>query len=102
MCFILSAPCAGLDPEVLAGKETPGALYIKSFTFSPDVTVCVDYVAKYIDMDKVTTWVVGMFVASACTSLIPPVQGKVAGVLGGLSHLNCLQLSLKSLHTSQG
>ena len=63
--------CAGLCQEVPAGKESSGTLYIKTFTFSPDVTVRVDYVAKHIDMDKVS--IGGWLVSSASLSLVSPV-----------------------------
>ena len=58
MCLLQVVCCpvfpTGSRQEVPAGKEAPGVLYIKSFVFSPDVPVCVDYVAKHIDMDKVS------------------------------------------------
>lgn len=57
MCLLQVVCCLVLPTaprqEVPADKEAPGVLYIKSFVFSPDVPVRVDYVAKHIDMDKV-------------------------------------------------
>ena len=64
-------PCAGLCQEVPAGKESSGTPYIKSFTLSPDAPVRVDYVAKHIDMDKVS--IDGWLVSSASLSLVSPV-----------------------------
>ena len=52
-CFVLGFLCTASCQEVPAGKAASRTLYIKSFTFSPDVPVCVDYVAKHIDTDKV-------------------------------------------------
>jgi autophagy-related protein 2 len=73
-----------ITPPVITSKQltTPSIpqLYIKTFTFSPDVPIRVDYVAKHIDIDK----------------------GNITGFLAGLSHLNCLQLSIKSIHTTRG
>ena len=51
--FCTGVLCTASCQEVPAGKAASRTLYIKSFTFSPDVPVCVDYVAKHIDTDKV-------------------------------------------------
>lgn len=52
--FCIGVRCtADSCQEAPAGKVAPRTLYIKRFTFSPDVPVCVDYVAKHIDTDKV-------------------------------------------------
>ena len=69
--LLWAVPCAGLCQEVPAGKGSAGTLYIKTFTLSPDVPVRVDYVAKHIDMDKVS--IGGWLVSSASLSLVSPV-----------------------------
>lgn len=48
--------------------------------FSPEVTVRIDYTAKYVDLS----------------------QGALAGLLVGLTSLNCSELTLKSIFYQQG
>lgn len=51
----------------------------RNFVFTPDVPICVDYVAKHIDIEQ-----------------------KLPGIIGGLGHLTKAELRLKSLHFKQG
>ena len=54
--------------------------YIRSFTFSKDVPVRIDYSAKYVDL----------------------TQGALAGLLAGLTSLNCSELTLKKVRYDNG
>lgn len=55
-------------------------LYIRSFVFTPDVPIRIDYHGKRVAME----------------------QGALAGLLMGLGQLNCLEITLKKLQTRQG
>jgi len=55
-------------------------IFFKEFSFSPAVTIRLDYVGKRVKAD----------------------QGAVLGLLIGLSSLHCTQLSLKELHNQNG
>merc|ERR1711997_407534 len=59
-------------------------LYIRSFIFARDVPIRVDYAAKYVDLN-------------ASASL-----GAIAGLLAGLTSLNCSELTLKRVCYSNG
>ncbi|XP_064484407.1 autophagy-related protein 2 homolog A-like isoform X3 [Ornithodoros turicata] len=60
------------------GSTSP--LFIRSFVFSPDVPIRVDYHGKRVAMD----------------------QGALAGLLMGLGQLNCLEVTLKTLSYRHG
>ncbi|KAG9509528.1 Autophagy-related protein 2-like B, partial [Fragariocoptes setiger] len=62
------------------GDERSQPLYFKSFTFSPDVPIRLDYHGKRVDFD----------------------QGALAGVLMGLAHLDHSELKLKRVHAKHG
>ena len=55
-------------------------MYIRSFTFARDVPIRIDYSAKYMDL----------------------AHGAVAGILSGLTSLNCSELTLKKVHYRNG
>lgn len=55
-------------------------LYIRSFTFTRDVPIRIDYSAKYMDL----------------------TQGALAGMLAGLTSLDCSELTLKRVHYTNG
>ena len=59
-------------------------LYIRSFIFTRDVPIRIDYAAKYVDLN-----------ASA------PL-GAIAGLLAGLTSLNCSELTLKRVCYNNG
>lgn len=61
---------------VVHGVRTEDALYIRSFTFARDVPIRIDYSAKYMDL----------------------AHGAIAGILAGLTSLNCSELTLKKVH----
>ena len=55
-------------------------IYIRSFIFTRDVAIRIDYSAKYVDL----------------------TQGAVAGLLAGLTSLNCSELTLKRIRYRNG
>ena len=55
-------------------------MYIRSFTFARDVPIRIDYSAKYMDL----------------------AHGAIAGILAGLTSLNCSELTLKKVHYRNG
>ena len=59
-------------------------LYIRSFIFARDVPIRIDYAAKYVDLN-------------ASASL-----GAIAGLLAGLTSLNCSELTLKRVCYNNG
>lgn len=61
-------------------SEKSSALFIKSFVFSPEVPIRLDYQGKYIAIE----------------------QGTLAGLIIGLSQLNCSELRLKRLCCRSG
>lgn len=61
------------DQYVPANNEE--SLYIRSFVFSRDVPIRIDYTAKYVDF----------------------TQGAITGLLAGLTSLNCSELTLKKV-----
>lgn len=65
-------------------RSSPGTgsapLFIRSFVFSPDVPIRVDYRGKRVAMD----------------------QGALTGLLMGLGQLNCLEVTLKALNYRHG
>lgn len=61
-----------------AGRHQP--IYIKSFTFSPDVPIRLDYHAKHLDFE----------------------QGALAGILMGLAHLDHSELVLRRIQAKHG
>jgi len=58
----------------------PPSLFIKSFLFSPEVPIRLDYHGKYANMEK----------------------GTLAGLIMGLSQLNCSELKLRRLCSRSG
>lgn len=65
--------------ESLKSSEAP-SLFIKSFLFSPEVPIRLDYQGKYVNIE----------------------QGTLAGLIMGLSQLNCSELRLKRLCSRSG
>uniref|UniRef100_A0A1E1XRA0 Autophagy-related protein 2 n=1 Tax=Amblyomma sculptum TaxID=1581419 RepID=A0A1E1XRA0_AMBSC len=68
------------SPAGSSSSSGPAPLYIRSFAFTPDVPIRIDYHGKRVAME----------------------QGAVAGLLMGLGQLNCLEITLKKLQTRQG
>ena len=68
------------EPPVIHGTRSEDAMYIRSFTFARDVPIRIDYSAKYMDL----------------------AHGAVAGILSGLTSLNCSELTLKKVHYRNG
>lgn len=66
------------QPQMYTKSED--AIYIRSFTFARDVPIRIDYSAKYMDL----------------------AHGVVAGLLAGLTSLNCSELTLKKVHYRNG
>ena len=62
------------------GVRQENAIYIRSFTFARDVPIRIDYSAKYMDL----------------------AHGAIAGILAGLTSLNCSELTLKKVHYRNG
>ncbi|CAN8009581.1 unnamed protein product, partial [Ixodes pacificus] len=69
-----------VSPAGSSSSSGPVPLFIRSFVFSPDVPIRLDYHGKRVAMD----------------------QGALAGLLMGLGQLNCLELTLKRLCYRQG
>ena len=67
-------------PTVVHGVRQENAIYIRSFTFARDVPIRIDYSAKYMDL----------------------AHGAIAGILAGLTSLNCSELTLKKVHYRNG
>ena len=65
---------------VIHGTRSENAMYIRSFTFARDVPIRIDYSAKYMDL----------------------AHGAIAGILAGLTSLNCSELTLKKVHYRNG
>ncbi|XP_047132306.1 autophagy-related protein 2 homolog B isoform X1 [Hydra vulgaris] len=63
-----------------AEKSEKPALFIKSFIFSPEVPIRFDYHGKHVDIE----------------------QGTLAGIIIGLSQLNCSEIRLKRLCSRSG
>uniref|UniRef100_A0A1E1X490 Autophagy-related protein 2 n=1 Tax=Amblyomma aureolatum TaxID=187763 RepID=A0A1E1X490_9ACAR len=68
------------SPAGSSSSSGPTPPYIRSFAFTPDVPIRIDYHGKRVAME----------------------QGAVAGLLMGLGQLNCLEITLKKLQTRQG
>lgn len=64
----------------VAGATNQQPIYIKSFTFSPDVPIRLDYHAKHLDFE----------------------QGALAGILMGLAHLDHSELVLRRVLAKHG
>ena len=64
----------------ISGPANQQPIYIKSFTFSPDVPIRVDYHAKHLDFE----------------------QGALAGILMGLAHLDHSELVLRRVQAKHG
>ena len=62
------------------GSRNDGDVYIRSFTFARDVPIRIDYSAKFVDL----------------------AHGAIAGILAGLTSLNCSELTLKKVHYRNG
>ena len=81
-------PADGTDTEPsIASIPIDGSkkeLYIRSFIFARDVPIRIDYAAKYVDLN-----------ASASI-------GAIAGLLAGLTSLNCSELTLKRVCYNNG
>ncbi|KAL3181477.1 hypothetical protein MRX96_036834 [Rhipicephalus microplus] len=69
-----------ISPAGSTSNSTPMPLYIRSFVFTPDVPIRIDYHGKRVAMEQAT----------------------LAGLLMGLGQLNCLEITLKKLQTRQG
>ena len=65
---------------MIHGVRREDAMYIRSFTFARDVPIRIDYSAKYMDL----------------------AHGAIAGILAGLTSLNCSELTLKKVHYRNG
>lgn len=65
-------------PGLAPGSQQP--IYIKSFTFSPDVPIRLDYHAKHLNFE----------------------QGALAGILMGLAHLDHSELILRRVQAKHG
>ena len=61
-------------------KSANQEIYIRSFMFTRDVPIRIDYSAKYVDL----------------------TQGALAGLLAGLTSLNCSELTLKKVKYQNG
>lgn len=68
------------DRESVEGAAKSQPIYFKSFVFSPDVPIRLDYHGKRVDME----------------------QGTLAGLLVGLAQLNCSELRLKRINHRHG
>lgn len=64
----------------VSGPANQHPIYIKSFTFSPDVPIRLDYHAKHLDFE----------------------QGALAGILMGLAHLDHSELVLRRVQAKHG
>lgn len=82
VAFATDDPCPPerISPASSTSNSTPMPLYIRSFVFTPDVPIRIDYHGKRVAME----------------------QGALAGLLMGLGQLNCLEITLKKLQTRQG
>ncbi|XP_077537493.1 autophagy-related 2 isoform X2 [Haemaphysalis longicornis] len=67
-------------PSSTSSSGGPPPLYIRTFAFTSDVPIRIDYHGKRVAMD----------------------QGALAGLLMGLGQLNCLEITLKRLYCRQG
>uniref|UniRef100_A0A914VF89 Autophagy-related protein 2 n=1 Tax=Plectus sambesii TaxID=2011161 RepID=A0A914VF89_9BILA len=74
---IATSPSSG---SISAPSPAGGETFFKHFSFSPSVTIRLDYQGKRVKTD----------------------QGAVLGLLIGLSQLHCTELHLKELHNRQG
>ncbi|KAL1435283.1 hypothetical protein MTO96_011200 [Rhipicephalus appendiculatus] len=70
-----TCPPERISPAGSTSNSTPMPLYIRSFVFTPDVPIRIDYHGK---------------------------RGALAGLLMGLGQLNCLEITLKKLQMRQG
>lgn len=68
------------DSSIGPGGDKQQPIYIKSFTFSPDVPIRLDYHAKHLDFE----------------------QGALAGILMGLAHLDHSELVLHRVQAKHG
>lgn len=66
--------------DSVSGSANQQPVYIKSFTFSPDVPIRLDYHAKHLDFE----------------------QGALAGILMGLAHLDHSELVLRRVQAKHG
>lgn len=82
VAFATDDPCPPerISPTSSTSNSAPTPLYIRSFVFTPDVPIRIDYHGKRVAME----------------------QGALAGLLMGLGQLNCLEITLKKLQTRQG
>ena len=98
-----SAPCSGRGQPLPQGKAEPPSksrlIFIKSFVFQPDLPIRIDYEAKGFKTEIVSVLALSWL---PCGSVCWCVQGTVAGILFGLSHLNNSEVSLKALHYKKG
>lgn len=69
--------CHADSPHGMANQRS---IYVKSFTFSPDVPIRLDYHAKHLDFE----------------------QGALAGILMGLAHLDHSELVLRRVQAKHG
>ncbi|XP_065311944.1 autophagy-related protein 2 homolog B isoform X3 [Dermacentor albipictus] len=83
VAFASDDPCPPeciISPTSSSSNSIPMPMYIRSFVFTPDVPIRIDYHGKRVLME----------------------QGALAGLLMGLGQLNCLEITLKKLQTRQG
>jgi len=66
--------------DSVSDSASQHSIYIKSFTFSPDVPIRLDYHAKHLDFE----------------------QGALAGILMGLAHLDHSELVLRRVQAKHG
>uniref|UniRef100_A0A8D8U0S0 Autophagy-related protein 2 n=3 Tax=Cacopsylla melanoneura TaxID=428564 RepID=A0A8D8U0S0_9HEMI len=75
----VSVSSAESSPSISSGnKKSP--IFIKSFVFSPEVLIRLDYQGKHVDMS----------------------HGPLAGILMGLAQLNCSEIRLKKINHRHG
>ncbi|ELU17929.1 hypothetical protein CAPTEDRAFT_154368 [Capitella teleta] len=68
------------DDDQLRDAAAQPPVFFKSFVFTPDVPIRLDYHGKRVDME----------------------QGTLIGLLVGLAHLNCSELKLRSINHRHG
>lgn len=76
-------------------------IFVKSFAFTPDVLIKLDYHGKHIDLKKVR-WLRGHFYCYFINLFSFILQGALPGLLLGLAQLNQSELHLKKLSNKHG